>query len=319
MFTGTGTALVTPFDRDGWLDESTLRKLVKRQIAAGIDFLVPCGTTGESPTLTHAEHLRVVEITVEEAYGRLPVLAGAGGYNTAEVISLTRELAALGVAGFLSVTPYYNKPTQEGLYQHFKAIAAATSLPIILYSVQGRTGVNIEPATVARLAQIPNIIGIKEASGNISQMAAILNQVPADFVVLSGDDAITLPLIALGGRGVISVVSNEIPAEMSQMVRLALANQFAEAREIHRRFHPLMEINFVESNPGPVKAAMAELRLLEPSWRLPLVAPQPVNLARIRGVLASLDLLGNPEQISQEQNAEVRTVSLERARIAYSN
>jgi 4-hydroxy-tetrahydrodipicolinate synthase len=319
MFTGTGTALVTPFDRDGSLDESTLRKLVKRQIAAGIDFLVPCGTTGESPTLTHAEHLRVVEITVEEAYGRLPVLAGAGGYNTAEVISLTRELAALGVAGFLSVTPYYNKPTQEGLYQHFKAIAAATSLPIILYSVQGRTGVNIEPATVARLAQIPNIIGIKEASGNISQMAAILSQVPADFVVLSGDDAITLPLIALGGRGVISVVSNEIPAEMSQMVRLALANQFAEAREIHRRFHPLMEINFVESNPGPVKAAMAELRLLEPSWRLPLVAPQPVNLARIRGVLASLDLLGNPEQISQEQNAEVRTVSLERARIAYSN
>src|SRR5450755_1328062 len=208
MFTGTGTALVTPFRRDGSLDESTLRNLVQRQIRAGIDFLVPCGTTGESPTLTHAEHLRVVEIVVEEARGNVPVLPGAGGYNTAEVIALARELAALGADGFLSVTPYYNKPTQEGLYQHFTAIAGSTTLPVILYSVQGRTGINIEPATVARLARIPNIIGIKEASGNISQMAAILNQVPDDFTLLSGDDAITIPLIALGGRGVISVVSN---------------------------------------------------------------------------------------------------------------
>src|SRR5271165_1781426 len=260
MFTGTGTALVTPFHRDGSLDEPTLRKLVKRQLAAGIDFLVPCGTTGESPTLTHEEHLRVVEITVEEAAGNVPVLGGAGGYNTAEVISLARELAALGVDGILSVTPYYNKPTQEGLYQHFKAIAIAVNLPLILYSVQGRTGVNIEPATVARLAQIPNIIGIKEASGNISQMAAILNQVPDDFLVLSGDDAITLPLIALGGRGVISVASNEIPAEMTALTRLALAGDFAGARQVHRRFLPLMEINFVESNPIPVKTALAEMR-----------------------------------------------------------
>jgi len=319
MFTGTGTALVTPFHRDGSptpsLDEATLRKLVKRQIAAGIDFLVPCGTTGESPTLTHEEHLRVVEITLEEAHGHVPVLAGAGGYNTAEVISLARELAALGVDGFLSVTPYYNKPTQEGLYQHFKAIAAATPLPIILYSVQGRTGINIEPVTVARLAHIENVAGIKEASGNISQMAAILNQVPSDFVVLSGDDAITLPLIALGGRGVVSVVSNEIPVQMSQMVRLALAGQFAEAREIHRHYHPLMEINFVESNPGPVKAAMAEMGLLEPSWRLPLVAPQPANAARIRGVLEALDLLGVP----QEQDAEIETIPVERAHVAYAN
>jgi len=292
MFTGTGTALVTPFCRDGSLDEPTLRALVKRQIAAGINFLVPCGTTGESPTLTHQEHLRVVEIAVELAKGKVPVLAGAGGYNTAEVITLARELADLGANGILSVTPYYNKPTQEGLYQHFKAIAEAVSLPIILYSVQGRTGVNIEPATVGRLSQIANIIVIKEASGNISQMSTILNAVPEDFLVLSGDDAITLPLIALGGRGVISVASNEIPAQMTSLTQHALAGDFAGAREIHRRFLPLMEINFVESNPIPVKAALAQMGLLEPVWRLPLVAPKPENRARIRAVLESLNLIG---------------------------
>jgi 4-hydroxy-tetrahydrodipicolinate synthase len=291
MFTGTGTALVTPFRQDGSLDEPTLRALVKRQIDAGIDFLVPCGTTGESPTLTHEEHLRVVEIAVELAKGRVPVLAGAGGYNTAEVIALARELAEIGADGILSVTPYYNKPTQEGLYQHYKAIAAGTSLPIVVYSVQGRTGVNVEPATVRRLAAIENIVGIKEASGNISQMAAILNAVPGDFNVLSGDDAITLPLIALGGRGVISVVSNEIPADMARLTRLALDGDFAAAREIHRRVHPLMEVNFVESNPIPVKAAMAQMGLLEPVWRLPLVAPKAESEARIRAVLESLDLV----------------------------
>ncbi|MGA3176431.1 MAG: 4-hydroxy-tetrahydrodipicolinate synthase [Candidatus Acidiferrum sp.] len=292
MFTGTGTALVTPFRRDGSLDESTLRALVKRQIAAGINFLVPCGTTGESPTLTHQEHLRVVEIAVELAKGKVPVLAGAGGYNTAEVITLSRELVDLGANGILSVTPYYNKPTQEGLYQHFKAIAEAVSLPIILYSVQGRTGVNIEPATVGRLSQVENIIGIKEASGNISQMSTILNAVPEDFLVLSGDDAITLPLIALGGRGVVSVASNEIPAEMTALTRLALAGDFAGARQVHRRFLPLMDINFVESNPIPVKAALAEMGLLEAVWRLPLVAPKLENRARIRAVLESLNLVG---------------------------
>src|SRR5579864_6872034 len=274
MFTGTGTALVTPFRRDGSLDEPTLRALVKRQIDAGIDFLVPCGTTGESPTLTHEEHLRVVEIAVELAKGRVPVLAGAGGYNTAEVISLARELAEIGADGILSVTPYYNKPTQEGLFQHYKAIAETITIPVVVYSVQGRTGVNVEPATVRRLAAIENIVGIKEASGNISQMAAILNAVPDDFIVLSGDDAITLPLIALGGRGVISVVSNEIPAQMTQLVHLALEGNYDRARELHRRYHPLMEINFVESNPIPVKAAMAEMGLLEPAWRLPLVPPK---------------------------------------------
>ncbi len=291
MFTGTGTALVTPFRADGSLDEQTFRKLIQRQIDAGIDFLVPCGTTGESPTLTHEEHLRIVEITVELAKGKVPVLAGAGGYNTAEVISLARELTDLGADGILSVTPYYNKPTQEGLFQHYRAIAEVISLPIILYSVQGRTGVNIEPGTVKRLAGIENIVGIKEASGNVSQMAAILNAVPDDFLVLSGDDAITLPVVALGGRGVISVVSNEIPREMSQLTRLALQGDYPAAREIHRRFHPLMEINFVESNPIPVKAALAEMDLLKPVWRLPLVPPKAENRARIRAVLESLELV----------------------------
>jgi len=291
MFTGCGTAMVTPFRRDGSLDETTLRSLIRRQIDAGIDFLVPCGTTGESPTLTHEEHLRVVEITVETAAGHVPVLAGAGGYNTTEVISLARELAAIGADGILSVTPYYNKPTQEGLYQHYRAIAEAVALPIVLYSVQGRTGVNIEPATVKRLAEIGNIVGIKEASGSITQMSAILNVVPQNFVVLSGDDAITLPLAALAGRGVISVVSNEIPAEMTQLTRLAVSGDFVAARELHRRYLPLMEINFVESNPGPVKAAMAEMGLLEPVWRLPLVAPRADNQTRISGVLKSLGLV----------------------------
>jgi 4-hydroxy-tetrahydrodipicolinate synthase len=296
MFTGTGTALVTPFAQNGALDERTLRKLVRRQIDAGIDFLVPCGTTGESPTLTHAEHLRVVAITVEESAHQVPVLAGAGGYNTAEVIALAQELATLGVDGLLSVTPYYNKPTQEGLYQHYRAIAEATPLPIVLYSVQGRTGINIEPATVKRLSLIPNIVGIKEASGSISQMAAILNLVDGDFTVLSGDDAITLPLLALGGRGVISVVSNEIPAEMTQLVNLARRSDFSGARALHRRYHALMEVNFVESNPGPVKAAMAEMGLLEAVWRLPMVAPKAENQARIRAVLENLGLLATSRE-----------------------
>jgi 4-hydroxy-tetrahydrodipicolinate synthase len=308
MFTGTGTALVTPFRRDGSLDEPTLRALIKRQIDAGVDFLVPCGTTGESPTLTHEEHLRVVEIAVELAKGRVPVLAGAGGYNTTEVIALARELAEIGADGILSVTPYYNKPTQEGLFQHYRAIAEAITLPIVVYSVQGRTGVNVEPATVRRLATIENIVGIKEASGNISQMAAILNAVPDDFVVLSGDDAITLPLIALGGRGVISVVSNEIPAEMTRLTHFALDGDFAAAREIHRRVHPLMEVNFVESNPIPVKAAMAQMGLLEQVWRLPLVAPKAESEARIRTVLESLNLVNATTQVHEAASLPPATV-----------
>jgi len=291
MFVGCGTALVTPFKKDLSLDEGTLRRLVRRQIEAGIDFLVPCGTTGESPTLGHAEHLRVVEITLEEAKGKAPVVAGAGGYNTAEVIHLAKELEAMGADGILSVTPYYNRPTQEGLYQHYRAIAGATRLPIVVYSVQGRTGVNVEAATLKRLAEIDNIVGVKEASGNMAQIAAILNQVPDRFAVLSGDDAVTIPVIALGGKGVISTAGNEIPAEMSEIARLSLANDFAGARRVHRKYLPLMEVNFVETNPIPVKAAMALMGLLEPAWRLPLVPPAPANLAKIEKVLRDLALL----------------------------
>src|SRR5579863_9935928 len=277
MFTGCGTALVTPFRRDQSLDEETLRKLVRRQIAAGFNFLVPCGTTGESPTLSRDEHLRVVAITVEEAAGKVPVLAGAGGYNTREVIELARECQKLRADGVLSVTPYYNKPTQEGLYRHYKAIAAAINIPIVLYSVQGRTGVNIEPSTVVRLAEIENIIGIKEASGNITQIAEIVHRVPENFIVLSGDDAMTLPVIALGGRGVVSVVSNQIPAAMSELARLANRNDFAGARKLQRRYFPLMQVNFIEANPIPVKWAMSVMGLLEPAYRLPMVAPLPAS------------------------------------------
>jgi 4-hydroxy-tetrahydrodipicolinate synthase len=268
-----------------------LRRLVRRQIDAGINFLVPCGTTGESPTLSHGEHRRVVEITLEEANGKVPVVAGAGGYNTAEVIGLAKELEALGADGILSVTPYYNKPTQEGLYQHYKAIASAIRLPIIVYSVQGRTGVNVEPATLTRLAEIDNIAGVKEASGSIAQISAILNRVPERFSVLSGDDAVTLPLMALGGKGVITTAGNEIPAEMTEIARLCLAGDFAAARQVHRKFLPLMEVNFVETNPIPVKAAMALMGLLEPVWRLPLVPPSASSLARIEKVLRDLALV----------------------------
>jgi 4-hydroxy-tetrahydrodipicolinate synthase len=291
MFTGCGTAMVTPFRRDGSLDELTLRRLIERQIEGGIDFLVPCGTTGESPTLSRDEHLRVAQLTVNIAKGSVPVLAGAGGYNTAEVITCARELEQIGVDGILSVTPYYNKPTQEGLYQHYRAIAEATSLPIMLYSVQGRTGVNIDPRTVERLAEIENIIGIKEASGNISQMGTILSLVPEDFIVLSGDDTITIPLIALGGRGVVSVAANEIPKEMGNLTNLCLKGEFRKAREIQWRYQALMEVNFVETNPIPVKAAMAEMGLLEPFWRLPLVPPKAANRERIHSELVSLGLV----------------------------
>jgi len=299
MFRGCGTALVTPFRQDFSLDEEALRRLVRRQVEAGINFLVPCGTTGENPTLTRAEHLRVVEIALAEAKGRVPVLAGAGGYNTAEVIELAKQLQHMRVDGILSVTPYYNKPTQEGLYQHFKAIASAVPLPMVVYSVQGRTGVNVEPATLKRLAEIDNIVGVKEASGNISQMAAIVKQVPERFSVISGDDAITLPLIALGGCGVISVASNEIPAEMTRLTQACLKNDFAAARDLQRKYLPLMEINFVESNPIPVKAAMALMGLLEPVWRLPLVPPKPENLAKIRAELEALGLVGTVHAASR--------------------
>lgn len=291
IFTGCGTALVTPFRQDLSLDESALRKLIRRQIDAGIDYLVPCGTTGESPTLSRAEHVRVVAITVEEARGQLPVLAGAGGYNTAEVIALGNELEQLGVDGLLSVNPYYNRPTQEGLYQHFKAIAAGVPLPIVLYNIPGRSSVNIETPTLRRLADIDNIVAVKEASGNISQMAAVCHAMPDDFDVLCGDDAITIALIALGGRGIVSVTSNEIPAEMTKIAHLAMGGDFAGARAMQRTWMPLMEVNFIESNPIPLKAAMAMMGLLEPVWRLPMTSPSAQTRSKVEAVLRSTGLL----------------------------
>ena len=289
-WTGVGTALVTPFTKSGELDEAGVRRLVRRQIDAGVHFLVPCGTTGETPTLSEAERRRVVELVVEEANGRVPVMAGAGGYDTREVVHAAREMQKAGASGLLSVTPYYNKPTPEGLFQHFSAVADATELPIVLYNVPGRTGCNMEAPTVARLATIPHIVGVKEASGNIQQMAEILRAVPSTFQVLSGDDAITIPLMAIGGRGIISVASNSIPAEMAQMVEAAEAGDYAAARAMHHRLLPLLLVNFVESNPGPVKFAMAAMGLCEEVFRLPMVSPRPASKDRILAVMAELGL-----------------------------
>ena len=286
-WTGCGTALVTPFGRDGSLDEAGVRRLARRQIDAGIHFLVPCGTTGESPTLSPEERLRVVELVVAEAGGRVPVLAGAGGYDTREVISTAQQMIGAGAAGILSVTPYYNKPTQEGLYQHYSAIAREVGHPVIVYNVPGRTGVNVEPATLARLAEVPNIAGVKEASGNVAQMCEICRLVPDGFLVLSGDDALTLPLMAVGGHGIISVAANQAPAEMARMVERAEAGDFAAARTIHRQLMPLMSANFVESNPIPVKAAMAAMGLLEEVYRLPMVSPSDASRRRILDALAA--------------------------------
>ena len=291
MFTGCGTAMVTPFRKDGSLDEDAFRRLVRWQVESGIHFLVPCGTTGESPTLSHQEHLRVVEITLEEAKGKVPILAGCGGYSTSEIVGLARELEAMEVEGLLSVTPYYNKPMPEGLYQHYSAIAAATRLPIVVYNVPSRTGTNITPATLARLASIDNVVGVKEASGDIGQMAEIFQVVPKTFSVLSGDDSVTLALMALGGVGVISVASNEIPAEMSQLCEACAKGDFERAREIHRRYHALMEVNFIESSPGPVKAALAMMGRIELAYRLPMVPPGPENQAKIEKVLTGVGLV----------------------------
>ena len=289
-FTGVGTALVTPFTKSGALDESAVQRLARRQLDAGVHVLVPCGTTGETPTLTDAERRRVVELVAEESAGRALVLAGAGGYDTREVIHAVAAMEKAGAQGILSVTPYYNKPTPEGLYQHYKAIAASTSLPIILYNVPGRTGCNIDPATAVRLATIPNIIGVKEASGNITQMAEICHRVPADFLVLSGDDAIGLPLMAIGGRGIISVASNVVPAEMVQLVEAAERGDFATARRWHEKLLPLMQVNFVESNPGPVKFAMAAMGLCEEIFRLPMVSPRPESQNKILAALREFGL-----------------------------
>jgi 4-hydroxy-tetrahydrodipicolinate synthase len=287
-----GTALVTPFTKDGSIDEAAVRRLVRRQVDSGIHFVSPCGTTGEAPTLSEREKLRIVEIVLDEVAGKVPVLAGAGGYDTREVIAFTRELERLGVSGILSVTPYYNKPTQEGLYQHYKAIAASTSLPIVLYNVPGRTGVNIDVATVVRLAAIPNIVGTKEASANVIQMCEIYANVPEDFLLLGGDDPLTVAVMAIGGRGIISVASNAAPAEMVQIMEMTERGDFAAARKLHTWLLPLIQVNFIEANPIPVKAAMAAMGLLEEAYRLPLVPPSPAAREKIMGVLQNLKMLG---------------------------
>jgi 4-hydroxy-tetrahydrodipicolinate synthase len=287
-FTGCGTALITPFTRSGALDEAGVRRLARRQIDAGIHFLVPCGTTGETPTLTADERLRVVELVVAEAKGKVPVLAGAGGYNTHEVIETAQQMARTGADGILSVAPYYNKPTPEGLYQHYKAIAEAVPLPVIVYNVPGRTGVNVDLATIVRLSAVSNIVGVKEASGNMTQMCEICGAVPDNFLVLSGDDALTLPVMSVGGRGIVSVVSNEVPGEMAKMVEFAEAGDFSGARRMYHELLPLMQINFIESSPIPVKTAMAMMGLVEEVFRLPLVSPSPASRSRITQVLRDL-------------------------------
>jgi len=301
LFHGCGTALITPFQPDGSLDEAAIRRLVRFQVQEGINFLVPAGSTGEAATLKPEEQLRLIAIVVDEARkagaeaGRqVPVLAGAGSNNTAAVVEFARAVEKLGVDGILSVSPYYNKPTQEGLFQHFAAIAGAVSVPVVPYNVPGRTGSNIEPATLLRLAAIDNIVGVKEASGNLGQMGAILADAPAGFAVLSGDDALTLPLLALGGHGLISVASNEIPGPMTELVRLARAGDFAGARRIHYRYLPLMDVNFIESNPIPVKAVMARMGLCQEVYRLPLVPLTSGARARLEAVLQKVELAGQP-------------------------
>jgi len=290
-FTGVGTALITPFRKDGSLDEPAITRLVRRQIDAGIHFVSPCGTTGEAPTLSHREKLRVVELVVGEVNGRVPVLAGAGGYDTREVIELARDMEKVGATGLLSVTPYYNKPTQEGMYQHFKAIAASTRLPIVLYNVPGRTAVNLDVATTARLSEIPNIVAIK-GPGDLVQISEIVSATREDFIFLSGDDPVTVASMAIGGRGVVSVASNEAPAEMVQIVELCEKGDYVAARKLHHWLLPLIQVNFVESNPIPCKAAMAAMGLIEEIYRLPLVPPSPVAREKVMSVLQQLKMLG---------------------------
>ncbi|MGI9103310.1 MAG: 4-hydroxy-tetrahydrodipicolinate synthase [Terriglobales bacterium] len=288
---GCGTALVTPFKSDGSIDEPAFKALVEWQIEHGIDFLVPCGTTGETPTLSRDEWLRVIDTATTVNQGRVPIVAGATSNSTQDAVDKAKTVAAMkGVDAILTASPYYNKPTQEGQYQHFKAIAQAVDKPLILYNVPGRTCANIEPATLGRLAQIPNIIGVKEASGNISQIADVFNAVPETFLVFSGDDAVTLPVISLGGVGIISVASNEIPRKMAEMTRAALGGDWKKARQIHRRYLPLMQANFLESNPLPVKAVLAMMGKIEENYRLPLCRMKPENRAKLEKIVDALEL-----------------------------
>ncbi len=290
-FRGTTVALITPFKSDYSVDEAKLRRLVDLQIEQGTDVILACGTTGESATLSEEEHLFVIRTVIDQAAGRVPVLAGAGSNCTAEAVRLAQEAAEVGADGILSLTPYYNKPTQRGIYEHFKALAQAVDLPVIFYNVPGRTGCNITADTALQLAEIPNIIGVKEASGNLAQIMDILRRRPRNFLVLSGDDALTLPLLALGADGVISVVANEAPGLLKQMVQAAFENDWEKARELHYRLLPLMDANFIESNPIPVKAACAMMGWVEDVVRLPLVPLSEVHRDRLRRILQELGLL----------------------------
>jgi 4-hydroxy-tetrahydrodipicolinate synthase len=298
---GCGTALVTPFHRDGSLDEQALKNLVTWQIESGIDFLVPCGTTGETPTLSHDEWLRVVDVTIETATGRVPIVAGATSNSTSDAVAKTQELSARpGVDAILTANPYYNKPTQEGQFQHFKAIAEASSKPVILYNVPGRTGVNLEPGTVARLQEVVNVAGVKEASGNVTQIAEISNAAKPGFSVLSGDDALTLPIIAVGGVGLISVAANEIPAEMAAMIRAALANDWDTARQFFRKYLPLMQANFLEANPMPVKAVLAMMGRIEEAYRLPMIPVRRDTRSKLQRIATDAGLVAKTTAATAE-------------------
>jgi len=290
---GCGTAIVTPFQDDGAVDEAALRSLVAWQIESGIDFLVPCGTTGETPTLSHDEWHRVVEITIEVTAGRVPIVAGATSNSTADAVAKAAEISSVpGVSAILSASPYYNKPTQEGQFLHFEAVAKASKVPVVLYNVPGRTGVNLEPATVVRLAAMPNVAAVKEASGVISQIAEVCRLLPAPFNILSGDDALTLPVIAVGGCGVISVASNVFPREMAELTRAALDGDYARARQLHQKFLPLMQAHFIESNPIPVKAVLAMMGRIRENYRLPLCRMQPHLRAKLEEIARAAGVLG---------------------------
>src|SRR5215510_13520530 len=289
---GCGTALITPFKADLSVDEKRLQELFEWQVESGIHFLVPCGTTGETPTLSKEEWLRVIDITIEVVGGRVPIVAGATSNCTAEAVEKAREVGRRrGVDAILTASPYYNKPTQEGQYQHFKAIAEAVDKPLVLYNVPGRTAANIEPATLARLSKIPNIIAVKEASGSMTQIAEALNVVPDDFIVLSGDDAVTLPVISLGGQGIISVASNVIPAELSQMTQAALDGNWTGARKLHRQYLSLMQALFLESNPMPVKCVLAMMGRIKENYRLPMLPVKPETRTKLERVAAEASLL----------------------------
>ena len=292
LFRGTGTALVTPFTGKREVDEKALKRLVDYQITGGVEAILPTGTTGESVTLTDDEQERVIEIVVQRARGRVPIIAGAGSNSTAKAISLSRRARSAGADAVLLVAPYYNKPTQEGLFQHFRTIAEAVDVPIVVYNVPGRTASNIEAETTLRIAEeIPSVAGIKEASGNIAQIMEILRSRVKRFGVWSGDDAVTLPLVALGADGVVSVVSNEVPKLFSEMVRLCLAGKFALALKIHNRLLSLMNFNFVESNPIPVKAALAAMGFIGEHYRLPMVPLSGKHRPALKRILENLDLL----------------------------